>query len=164
MKFLVARVSLEMKHLWPAQLGQWLTGQVIRASRCSYGTGIGKLEEDLSSEVRNSDVNSTGDQPALAVFTVWLNCIYSNFESNAFLWLAYKPPGGLARMSNTENKPYKYSWWTLHLKTSRFRRKIFQDVRYLKGSGLLLMYKLTITYILCLTKAPVQENEVLTFV
>ena len=164
MKFLVARVSLEIKHLWPTQLGQWLTGQVIRASRCSYGTGIGKLKEDRRSEVRYSDVNSTGDQPALDVFTVWLNCNYSNFESNAFFWLAYKPPGGLARMSNTENKPCKYSWWTLHLKKSRFRRTIFQDVRYLKGSGLLLMHKLTITYILYLTKAPFQENQILSFV
>ena len=53
----------------------------------------------------------------------------------------------------------RYIW-----KNQRFRRKIFQDVRYLKGSGLLLMYKLTITYILYLTKAPVQENEVFSFV
>ena len=45
-------------------------GQVIRACRCSYGTGVGKLEEGLSSEVPYSDVNSTGDQPALAVFAV----------------------------------------------------------------------------------------------
>ena len=43
--------------------------------------------------------------------------------------------------------PCKYSWWKLHLKKSSFRRKIFQDVRYLKGSGLLSMYELTITYI-----------------
>ena len=46
----------------------------------------------------------------------------------------------------------------------KFRRKIFQDVRYLKESGLLSMYKLTITYIVYLTKAPVQENQVLSFV
>ena len=64
-------------------------------------------------------------------------------------------------MSNTEKKPID----TLdqRLKKSSFRRKICQDVRYLKGSGLLLMYKLTITYILCLTNAPVQENQVLSF-
>ena len=67
-------------------------------------------------------------------------------------------------MSNTENKPIdtldeRYIW-----KKSIFRRKIFQDVRYLKGSGLLLMYKLTITYILYLTNAAVQENQVLSFV
>ena len=47
---------------------------------------------------------------------------------------------------------------------SSFRRKIFQDVRYLKVSGLLLMYKLTKNYNLYLTKAPVQENQVLSFV
>ena len=52
----------------------------------------------------------------------------------------------------------------IRLKKSRIRRKIFQDVRYLKGSGLLLMYKLTITYIVYLTKAPVQENQILPFV
>ena len=65
-------------------------------------------------------------------------------------------------MNNTENKTID----TLdeRLEKSSFRRKIFQDVRYLKGSGLLLMYKLTITYILYLTKAPVQENVVLTLV
>ena len=42
--------------------------------------------------------------------------------------------------------------------------QFFQDVRYLKGNGQLLMYKLTITYILYLTKAPVQENQDLSFV
>lgn len=67
-------------------------------------------------------------------------------------------------MSNTENKPIdfideRYIW-----KNQVSRRKIFQDVRYWKGSGLLLMYKLTITYILYLTNAPVQENQVLSFV
>ena len=36
--------------------------------------------------------------------------------------------------------------------------------RILKGMWTILMYKLTITYILYLTKAPVQENEVLSFV
>ena len=36
----------------------------------------------------------------------------SNFESYGFLWLAYEPPGGLTRMSNTENKSCKYSLWT----------------------------------------------------
>ena len=85
MKFLVARVSLEIKHLWPTQIGHWLTGQVIRASRCSYGTGIGKLEEDLSSEVPYSDVNSTGDQPALAVFAVWLKMYLFEFWIQCFL-------------------------------------------------------------------------------
>ena len=40
----------------------------------------------------------------------------------------------------------------------------FKPVRYLNGSGLLLMYKLTITYILYLTNAPVQENQVLSVV
>ena len=84
-KLLVARVSLEMKHLWPTQIGHWLTGQVIRASRCSYGTGIGKLEEDLSSEVPYSDVNSTGDQPALAVFAVWLKMYLFEFWIQCFL-------------------------------------------------------------------------------
>ena len=77
--------------------------------------------------------------------------------------MAYKPPGGLARMSNTENKPIDTLDERYILKKSSFRRKIFQDVRYLKGSGLLLMYTLTITYILYLTKAPVQENQVLLF-
>lgn len=67
-------------------------------------------------------------------------------------------------MSNTENKPIdfideRYIW-----KNQVSRRKIFQDVRYWKGSGLLLMYKLTTTYILYLTNAPVQENQVLSFV
>ena len=84
-KLLVARVSLEMKHLWPTQIGHWLTGQVIRASRCSYGTGIGKLEEDLSSEVPYSDVNSTGDQPVLAVFAVWLKMYLFEFWIQCFL-------------------------------------------------------------------------------
>ena len=45
-------------------------GQVFRASRYLYGTGIGKLEEDLISEEPYSAVKSTGDQPALAVFAV----------------------------------------------------------------------------------------------
>ena len=45
-------------------------GKVVRASRYSYGTGIGKLEEDLSSEVPYSAFNSTVDQPALAVFAI----------------------------------------------------------------------------------------------
>ena len=84
-KLLVARVSLEMKHLWPTQIGHWLTGQVIRASRCSHGTGIGKLEEDLSSEVPYSDVNSTGNQPALAVFAVWLKMYLFEFWIQCFL-------------------------------------------------------------------------------
>ena len=84
-KLLVARVSLEMKHLWPTQIGHWLTGQVIRASRCSHGTGIGKLEEDLSSEVPYSAVNSTGDQPALAVFAVWLKMYLFEFWIQCFL-------------------------------------------------------------------------------
>ena len=78
--------------------------------------------------------------------------------------MAYKPPGGLARMSNTENIPIDTLVERDIWKKSGFRRKMFQDVRYLKGSGLLLMYKLTITYILSLTNAPVQENQVLSFV
>ena len=134
MKSVVARVSLEINHLWPTQIGHWLTGQYIRTSRYSYWTGIGNLEEDLSSELPYSAVNSTGDQPAVIVD--WLKiCIYSNFESSGFLWLAYKPPGALARMSNTENKPCNYSWfiWTLHLKKSSFRPKIFQDLWNLNG-------------------------------
>ena len=67
-------------------------------------------------------------------------------------------------MSNTENKPIDTLDERYILKKSSFRRKIFQDVQYLKGSGQLLMYKLTITYILYLTDAPVQENQVLSFV
>ena len=39
--------------------------------------------------------------------------------------------------------------------------KMYVDV---DGSELLLMYKLTITYTVYLTKAPVQENQVLSFV
>ena len=52
----------------PTQIGHLLIGQFIRASRYSYCTGIGKLEEDLSSEVPYSAVNSTGDQPLLLLF------------------------------------------------------------------------------------------------
>ena len=84
-KLLVARVSLEMKHLWPTQIGHWLTGQVIRASRYWYWTGIGKLEQDLSSEVPYSAVNSTGDEPALAVFPVWLKMYLFEFWIQCFL-------------------------------------------------------------------------------
>ena len=51
----------------------------------------------------------------------------------------------------------------VNARRQRNRDKILQDVRSLKGSGLLLMYKLTTTYILYLTKAPVQKNQVLLF-